>query len=415
MANSDDAPLVLWQGFHHSWTYNHRLNRHGDWIEHLERDGDRVTARVHHSAASGSGEDEATWQSFHAALRARGVWTHPVRKTLRLDGREGQLQTVVHEMRVHVPPALRGREVYTVLLNGFDLISEGDADKLASFHLMATPPVWDADAGDVVFALMAAINVDCDSPECDGYPNLGAYLATVATGVTLGLDPVASSLLALLPTLVKRLDLATSYKLEVQALIVAGDADTLHVTPATRSRSFAWDKDTAITRPQVGVLRTTIAGDSGDQWKDCVLGLQQISLEVTRKRGVFDSDTAMHYLQWDTCVLPVVRTGTEYTADLHLFFRNWMEAPSPFLNELEEATVTFRDSGSADVTAGVALLQFAEPVALVHGTRQGRIYWEAKNAPADSPLAVDSRDLAFEFPLAEPPLDWLPAVLHPLM
>jgi len=60
MGNFDDAPLVLWQGFHHRWTYNHRLNRHGDWVEHLERDGDRVAARVNHSAASGSGADEAT-------------------------------------------------------------------------------------------------------------------------------------------------------------------------------------------------------------------------------------------------------------------------------------------------------------------------------------------------------------------
>ena len=134
-------PIVVWQGFHHQWTYNHRLNRVGDWIEHLDRAGNSVHALANHSAASGSGEDDAQWECFHTVVQARDVWFHPVRvETIRLEGREEQDQEFAKEVRIPLPREMQGRQVYTVLLNGFDLCSESDADKLASFHLAVGIP-----------------------------------------------------------------------------------------------------------------------------------------------------------------------------------------------------------------------------------------------------------------------------------
>jgi hypothetical protein len=427
-AQPDAPPAVLWQGFHHSWTYNHRLNRLGDWIEHVEGEGDQVEASVKHAAASGSGEDDATWKSFYTVLQGQKVHFHPVDPVnvgrIILGGEEEEEQSFAKEVRVKLPPEMEDREVYTVLLNGFDLASEKDADKLASFHLVATPPVWDSARRELVFHVVGGLNVDCDSAECDGYPNLAAYLAMLATGVAAGMNPIASAALALLPSLLGKLNIQTRYRLDVSALVICGDADTLHVTSATYDRSFDWDTKTAIHRAGVGLLPVTVDGDEGSHWMDSALGVAQLSLEVTRERGLFRPDTAMHFLQWETCIVPVRRTRQQYMADLHLFFRNWRQEDSPYMNEFEEAFLTHRDAGSAVVTIGVQLLQFAEAVTVAQGSHGGSIHWAGGNASALGPDAVQSRTIELgaavdtepEEPVAEESdAAWLPAVLHPLM
>src|SRR3712207_798464 len=112
-----DAPAVLWQGFHHGWTYNHRLNRIGDWIVQTPSTDGELDARVKHSAASGSGEDEAAWKSFYTVLQSGTVRFHPVDvERIHLGGEEEEDQAFAKEVRVKLPAEMRDREVYAVLL-----------------------------------------------------------------------------------------------------------------------------------------------------------------------------------------------------------------------------------------------------------------------------------------------------------
>src|SRR5688572_1462843 len=115
----DRAPAIVWQGFNHRWTYNHRLNRLGDWVDHERREGQTVEGTASHAAASGSGEDadEATWRSFHAAVQAPGVWAHPTVDSFTIGGREGVEQAFVRTLRVQLPEGMHDLERYTVLLN----------------------------------------------------------------------------------------------------------------------------------------------------------------------------------------------------------------------------------------------------------------------------------------------------------
>jgi hypothetical protein len=394
------APAAVWQGFHHRWTYNHRLNRLGSWIEHVSREGDSVTARAAHAAASGSGEDDAAWESFYSVVQADGVSCCDAEMSFVIDGREGSDQTFVREVREVLPAGMVNRDVYTVLLNGFDLVAEGDADKLASFHLFVTPPQWRADSRALVFSLAGGLNVDCDSAECDGYPSLGVFFAALTASWATGVNPLAGAGLALLPSLLQKLDVATRYRLTVRLLIVAGDADALHVTTAGGSTSYDWDTTTAIQRRDAGVVRKTVVGDTSREWVDSVPGVSQLSLDVRRERGLFRPDSAMHLLQWDAAVRPVERTPTQCTADLHIFFRNWMEAASPYMSGLEGALLTHRDAGAASLTLGVTLLQFGRACAIVEDSRSGLIHWDGGNAPAESPLAEQRRTFSHTCELA---------------
>lgn len=114
-------------------------------------------------------------------------------------------------------------------------------------------------------------------------------------------------------------------------------------------------------------------------------------------------DTAMHFLEWDMAVHPVRTTGRSCTADLDMFFRNWRPRESEFLDdqidlgwlseiefidEVAEDISSHRDAGSAVLTLGLTLLQFARPGAIEEGVERASLIWQGGNASAKSPAAV---------------------------
>jgi len=421
----DEPPVVFWQRFRHSWTYNHRLNRIGDWIAHRRRDRDRVEAVAAHSAASGSGKDAARYESYHTAVRARGVCFTEVKEPIRITSREEALQAFVREIRV---PARSGSDapVLAACINGFDVYSERDADKLISFHLAVSQPVLDRARGEIVCQLLGAMNVDCDSPECDMHGGVadffgatilggaaGGVIAQIVGGGTFALRAAGAAFGALF----SKLKLATDYALEVQLVITEGQPGALVATASLHRNAFDWDKKTAIHRTSDGTLTTTLAGEPGD-WPVAVPTVKQLSLVVTRERGLLKPDTAMHLLEWDMAVRPVSTTPDGCRVELDLFFRNWRERESAHLDdqidppiikwigpldELSEDIASHGDAGTATATMAVELLQFAEAEATPQDTAAGSIFWKGGNRHSKSSEAVARTDLVFELAAPAPP------------
>ena len=59
---------TIWQGFHHVWEYNHRVNRMGDWLTDIDYDNG-YSANSYHSAASGIGPDKCDYSTFLTQLK----------------------------------------------------------------------------------------------------------------------------------------------------------------------------------------------------------------------------------------------------------------------------------------------------------------------------------------------------------
>ena len=410
-------PAVVWQGFRHAWTYNHRLNRLGSGISHLARTPGRVEAEAWHAAASGTGADVATFTGYHTAVRAAGVAFTEVRLAVDISSREEEPQAFVREVRVPARPGLAA-PVLAACLNGLDLRSATDADKLVSLHLALTPPVLDAETGEVVLHLLGALNVDCDSPECDTGDGVPGLFMGAAIGGHLG-GPVGAvvgaAAGAALTALLGKLDVRTRYRLEVSLLIAQAEPGAMAVTGSTHANAFDWDTETAIRRIDVGTVPAALATDAGRPWAAAVPTIRQLSLEVTRERGVLRPDTAMHLLEWDMAVR--LADESPPAAELDLFFRNWRERESDHLDQqidvpilgwidplddLAEGFASHRDAGSARATMTVGLLQFAAAETAT-GSVGGRIAWAGGGRSADAPEALARSTLAFQLPDPAPP------------
>jgi len=138
----------------------------------------------------------------------------------------------------------------------------------------------------------------------------------------------------------------------------------------------------------------------------------QISLEITRERGVFRPDTAMHLLEWDMAIRPDKTTGTSCEAELDLFFRNWRTRPSVFFDKFIESPIfddfvqgffTHRDAGIANAMMGITLLQLADSKPVERHIVSDDLVWEGEGKSAKSAAAVVRTSTKFVIGSAEVP------------
>ncbi len=170
MHQPSDRRATIWQGFHHAWEYNHRLNRLGSYVRH-DRCADRDGALVGHTAASGTGGDWAHFSEFVTCVEAANVGFQTGHAETLIEC--PRAVTTSFRIRVddlELDPELVGRERYTVVINGFDLWAEKHADKLISFDLEVTDPVVYAGGTKIRFHILGSLCFDCRTAECTLWP-----------------------------------------------------------------------------------------------------------------------------------------------------------------------------------------------------------------------------------------------------
>ena len=175
--------FVVWQGFEHSWTHNHRWNRFGNWVEQLDDCDAARCFGMAHSAASGTSGDTATFDSALVRVTAPGVGFAQVVGEVVADDvyqpeqtwtQVGLVRVALADLPTDQAAALRDRSSYVGLLNGWDLHAEEDwsAAKPIDFALEVDLPryVPDDDAVDVTWR--AYLRMGCSTEECsvdEGY------------------------------------------------------------------------------------------------------------------------------------------------------------------------------------------------------------------------------------------------------
>lgn len=216
VADPGNDTAVLWRGFRHAWSYNHRFNRFGSWVDMKNCDGSSCEYEVGHSAASGTGEDVAATRDAYTELSAKGVAFHQDSITLELNGSEkraGPIDQSFSENRTVTVPfqadtELENRDEYVALLNGMDVVSQGSAAKLIDFELNVSEVR--TTSGGLEFDVEKNVKFDCDSFECDGLFGKG----------------------------IQDID----YEIEVQYLVVAGDEGRFNVVrPDELTSSQDWE------------------------------------------------------------------------------------------------------------------------------------------------------------------------------
>lgn len=353
---------TIWNGFTHTWTYNHRLNRLGDWVTldcgsgpRAERPLRRCEGKTVHTAASGTGADTASFESYHSRVVTDDVGFHSGRARLRVDGREERDLRVEHEGRIPAQGPLRDRDHYAILLNGFDLYSEGrraKAKKVQRFRLW-TQGEADYDHSDhaVEFELGALLNMNCDSVECKQQSN------------------------------------RVRYTVDVRFLVVAFD-EAVRKTTKSFQTAYTWNRKRELHKSDIDLSRRTsqIKGVRED-YDSAAIAFREIDFDFGKKGRAKDH----WFVNWTHAIRNVEYDPASGLArfDLDLFFKEWNRRAKKKLTSIAR-------KGDASLRADLALLQF-ENARVENHSASGQIEWKGRNRPATSDAAVWKRPFEMSF------------------
>ena len=395
------SAAVIWQGFQHRWGYNHRINRLGSYVEHTALSGSSCQADVVHTAASGTGPDSAACTEFFTTVQADDVWFQTGSVQIKIKTQEEALGLIEELVPVDLAPELAGKENYEVFLNGFDLIADGDADKLNSFALSVGKIALDEERTALSVLIAGFLIVDCDTIECDWGVIAGsaddldkAVLAMENTAESRAIEPAQdltaySDVTPLFADLERNLtglpSTSVSYTLKVHFVVVAGNAGDLHITESQLFENrFEWDGKNELSEESEGTLSVTIPGSDIGQNSASTLAFKHFFTALEREQSWFKPDKALHLLQWNIAIQKITAGAGAVTAELGLFFKNWRRGMI-FARPLWSLGA-LRHAGSARIGARLVLLQF-KGAAVDHTYAAQKIEWPGKNRKATDPAA----------------------------
>lgn len=344
---------AIWQGFKHRWEYNHRLNRFGSYVG---PDGPGLV--VGHAAASGSGPDTAHFEEHYTVVRSPGVRFEVGSVPVDVEGSEAT-RIEFHEPATHrLDAPLDEDETAWVVLNGFDLTAQADADKLAHLDVAVSGPTVAEDRDAVSFAVEGSFEAACRTPECN-----------------TGEDEV-------------------DYDLDVYYLLVRGDGDALSIADGDRvTNEYEWDvggHDEEIHASDYSPVTATVDGVPAGPASTLAFESFSIDVEQRERDGVghpaLARAEAVHLLEWNTAIGDLDRRDDRLAGDVHLFFKNWtrgMKGVHP-----PQSRFALKDAGRARFEASLTLLRFDDPERHDADRRAGTLDWEGNEADPDTPDAV---------------------------
>lgn len=450
----DSTRAFIWQGFHHAWEYNHRVNRLGSYID-FEANGDGKHRWVAgHTAASGTGNDTAHFSEFTTHIQAEGVAFQPGTAEAIVECE--RTERTPYHIRIRDLPlteTLQNREKYTVILNGFDLYAVNHSEKIITFDLEVDTPTVSPDGTTIRFNVLGNLQFDCRSPECQLLPMrleikdekkqsipVDAYTAQdiperpkrgidkrrvdkafkwfkqVVVSITNMEDVKRAVIGTDDDTLRRRLfkvlgktfflkllkwRIAAEYKIVVRYLIIAGDSNAFqHTESGLMRNNYNWDLETEISLEEKGTLPITVGNREAGPFPVETLAFQSLCMNITidERHGTEDPiqwGKGMHFLEWSMAIREVAPTEGGVLAKLDLFYKCWSEA----MNEVITLTTwgAFRGAGRADFEARLVLLQFREGTASHQLELPGKIYWPGRGLSAvNDPRARSVRPIELE-------------------
>lgn len=346
-----DAAAILWRGFTHQWSYNHRLNRLGSYIENPPLfTGFPFTAQLSHTSATGLGPDVGTYTGYYSYVAANGVVIESGKKDLRFSGNLGDMHTASFEVLADVSHSFALTHLHHVVINGFDIVSERQADKLQMFRLSVSNGVYIPATNQIRFTVDAALLVRCQSVEC----NL--------------------------------LSDKFEYAISIHYLIFSGSQQTLFVAEQATHHVYNWDKRSEVQFTPAN--QNIVTGIGNNLYPTAVLAFKSINITLDRPHW---------FVAWHSAIKPIrydARQGM-YQYELDLLFKQWvgdMKKGSAFPSK---SRFSIKRNGWAAIDGTILMLQFAD--AFVHNTSStGAFKWEGKNLPATADNAINTQDLVFD-------------------
>ena len=324
--SATSSTAILWRGFQHQWTYNHRLNRVGSYVQ--MNNGMPLVA---HTSATGFGPDSTYFTTNYTLLDSRDVTFLEGKVSVDLKGKEGSVLNRTHTVTLDLLPGYQSSNEI-VLLNGFDIIATEGSDKVQLLKVNIGDPY--TDESGLNFDVRVSMVVDCQSMEC------------------------------------AKFNQTSDYKLDIYYLLVRGD-DSFHCSTKEFSESYSWDKKIDPDNPpELKMIR----GTTDHRFNSHALGVRSIELLL---------DKAHWFVEWNKCLNPLeqkMENGTCYFT-LDMLFKEWEPGMKRNSAVPKRSKFSFKKRGWVAMDMEVVLMQF-QNTDVTHSDFSGSMYWEGKNLRA---------------------------------
>ena len=324
---------VVWMGFEHEWSYNHRLNRLGDYISQPEFEGYDFPVKHYHTGATGLGKDEAYFTSYYTSLKTENVGIQSGFVEMNLSNKEGQRSSVKMKISIPLQANLHSKDQVVGILNGFDLIASEGADKLKMLHIDLSDPVYNYNKSSVDMTIEVGFIADCGSFECH------------------------------------RFSQQYNYTIKVQYLLFAGDRGDFNGTEKSFIKSYEWDKQSDF---EDGMIDETVNGFPGFPY--ATIGFKSLMINMDQDHWLVDWHTAIHPQFYD-------ETTGNFEFSLDLFLKQWKKRKESFYRF--SSRFSKRKDGWAYLGGAVVLLQFKE-ACLESKSHIGSVKWNGMNKESDN-------------------------------
>lgn len=357
----DEDLFVVWRGFTHSWTHNHRWNRFGNWVEPRECGSARCWGLAH-AAASGTSQDTAAFTAPYTEVGLPGAGFVQVTSEHIITDLIGGTDPWTHVVNVKIPlgdlePALaerlRRRSNYVAWFNGWDLVSaEGErAAKPIDFAMELDTPVYLKTDDAISVVWRGFLRMGCSTPECRPEDTSFTYRISPRLAI-LGFDDEVTVYGA------QRTEHEYEWDAANHVLGHGNNDSATELEPAPVSGGFS------VAEPQA----------------DHVPVLTRVYMHLFHWADVNYVD--MHMLEWRSTLRNLGRDGSMINYEVDLLFKNWIPGMARF------QAFAYPDVGAATMRVDLKLLEFPNATRVVDGTWEGSHTWPAGDISADSETAV---------------------------
>lgn len=323
---SNDKALI-WRGFEHKWTYNHRVNRIGSFVCNSP---DKYC--VNYTSATGVGADSTFFTTHYSKVETSSAKFLAVERKVLLAGKEGKLATQTLEIAIPAPVGFERLDKYITLLNGFDIQALKRADKLQSLRIHVDDGEYIPELNEIHFKLHVSLVANCQSIEC------------------------------------ARFNHKSSYDISVHVLLVAGNDESFQSSSQLFSRDYPWGRREEV---HPSPIKSWIRANFHDPYDYATIAMKTVYLTLNQEHWILEWKHFVNPLNYDT------ETG-EMAFSLNLFFKEWAFAMKRFSAVPEQSRYSSRKAGWAAINANVILLQFKD-ARISHHKHEGALFWNGKN------------------------------------
>ncbi len=323
---------VIWRGFEHNWTYNHRCNRIGDFVQ-LAND----SVIMVHTSATGTGNDSTHFSTHYTTVSTPDAVFLEGNDTVNITGDKDSLIITKDTVDILMPEWLRNKTDYLTLLNGFDLRSAGEeAQKVQVLYITVSDGEYFPELHKLRVIIKTGMVLNCTTAEC------------------------------------KLCNHTVKYKLTAYYLVVGLNKHDAAATTQLFVSSYSWNKKNQLKEPP---LKDYMQGSDYPEYKKALLGLKSFSVVMDRDHWLLQWNNKVEAYSYD-------EHSTRLQTGIDQLYKEWRPSMRKSTIAPFDAKFSVKQRGWEVMYIDAIMLQF-KSASIKDGHASGQMYWPGKNKVPD--------------------------------